>query len=146
MEIIGFLPGIYTCSDGNCIMGSPPIGKEAPKEVLEQTKNDIADCCVDGYRFSWLRSRADFRAAGEALNNCLISWQSTGNPVVAVKRDGRYVAAVEVSDGMVVQARSADNQSMESVPSLNAAYLKWLDKFHLVQRPFLDLFDDDIPF
>ena len=46
MEIIGFLPGIYTCSDGNCIMGSPPIGKEAPKEVLEQTKNDIADCCA----------------------------------------------------------------------------------------------------
>ena len=46
MEIIGFLPGIYTCSDGNCIMGSPPIGKEAPIEVLEQTKNDIADCCA----------------------------------------------------------------------------------------------------
>lgn len=113
---------------------------------MQYGDHDIADCCVDGYRFSWLRSRADFRAAGEALNNCLISWQSTGNPVVAVKRDGRYVAAVEVSDGMVVQARSADNQSMESVPSLNAAYLKWLDKFHLVQRPFLDLFDDDIPF
>ena len=46
MEIIGFLPGIYTCSDGNCIMGSPPIGKEAPKEVLEETKNNIADCCA----------------------------------------------------------------------------------------------------
>ena len=46
MEIIGFLPGIYTCSDGNCIMGSPPIGKEAPKEVLEQTKNDIANACA----------------------------------------------------------------------------------------------------
>ena len=46
MEIIGFFPGIYTCSDGNCIMGSPPIGKEAPKEILDQTKEDIANACA----------------------------------------------------------------------------------------------------
>ena len=46
MEIIGFFPGIYTCSEGGCIMGSPPIGKEVPKEVMEETKNNIADACA----------------------------------------------------------------------------------------------------
>lgn len=46
MELIGFFPGIYTCSDGNCIMGSPPIGKECPKEVMEETKNNIANACA----------------------------------------------------------------------------------------------------
>ena len=46
MELIGFFPGIYTCSEGGRIMGSPPIGKEVTKEVMEQTKNDIADCCA----------------------------------------------------------------------------------------------------
>ena len=45
MEIIGFFPGTYTCSDGGCIMGSPPIGKEIPKEVMEETKNNIVDAC-----------------------------------------------------------------------------------------------------
>ena len=93
-----------------------------------------------------LETRAVFET-GIVYRGRSVNGLFTGETVLAaVKRDGRYVAAVEVSDGMVVQARSADNQSMESVPSLNAAYLKWLDKFHLVQRPFLDLFDDDIPF
>ena len=46
MEIIGFFPGIYTCCDGGSIMGSPPIGKEVPKEVMEETKNNIADACA----------------------------------------------------------------------------------------------------
>ena len=46
MELIGFFPGIYTCCDGGRIMGSPPIGKEVPKDVMEQTKNDIADACA----------------------------------------------------------------------------------------------------
>ena len=107
---------------------------------------DIADCSVDGFRFVWLRSKADYRAAGEALNNCLVSWQTTGNPVVAVKRDGRYAAAIEVSDGFVIQARAAGNRPMADSPALNRAYMKWRDKFRLEERPFMDLFDDDIPF
>ena len=46
MELIGFFPGMYTCSDGGCIMGSPPIGKEVPKEVMEETKQAIAKACA----------------------------------------------------------------------------------------------------
>ncbi|MDD6024183.1 MAG: hypothetical protein PUC06_08130 [Oscillospiraceae bacterium] len=29
MELIGFFPGIYTCSDSNCIMGSPPSARRS---------------------------------------------------------------------------------------------------------------------
>jgi 2,4-dienoyl-CoA reductase-like NADH-dependent reductase (Old Yellow Enzyme family)/thioredoxin reductase len=46
MELIGFFPDGYTVSDGCSIMGSPPIGREAPKEVLEKYKQDYINTAI----------------------------------------------------------------------------------------------------
>lgn len=55
MELIGVFPDGYTVSDGCSIMGSPPIGREIPKEVMEKFKEDyiktaaeIMKCGFDG--------------------------------------------------------------------------------------------------
>ena len=46
MELIGVFPDGYTVSDGCSIMGSPPIGREIPKEKMEEFKNEYIETCV----------------------------------------------------------------------------------------------------
>ena len=43
MELIGVFPDGYTVSDGCSIMGSPPIGREIPKEKMEWFKNEYIE-------------------------------------------------------------------------------------------------------
>ena len=46
MELIGVFPDGYTVSDGCSIMGSPPIGREIPREVMESFKNEYVEAAV----------------------------------------------------------------------------------------------------
>ena len=46
MELIGVFPEGYTVSDGCSIMGSPPIGREIPKEKMEWFKNEYIETSV----------------------------------------------------------------------------------------------------
>ncbi len=53
MEVMGLLPGTWregpplTCSNGNRIMQSPPIGQEITKEEMERFKDDTAQMCAN---------------------------------------------------------------------------------------------------
>ncbi len=53
MEVMGLLPASWrqgpplTCSDGNRIMQSPPIGQEISKEEMERYKEATADMCAN---------------------------------------------------------------------------------------------------
>ncbi len=53
MEVMGLMPGSWrpgpplTCSDGNRIMQSPPIGQEITKEEMERYKEATADMCAN---------------------------------------------------------------------------------------------------
>ena len=46
MELIGVFPDGYTVSDGCSIMGSPPVGREIPKEKMEWFKNEYIEAAT----------------------------------------------------------------------------------------------------
>ncbi len=46
MELIGIFPDGYTVSDGCTIMGSPPIGREITRDVMEKFKEDYINTAV----------------------------------------------------------------------------------------------------
>ena len=122
-----------------------PIGFSIP---MPGGDREIRDCTVDGYCFFWLRSRVDYQTAGKAMNNCLVSWKPNGNPVVAVKKDGRFVAAVELLGKCIVQVRAAENEPIEAHPALNRAFQNWRERYGLDWLPFMGLEDDEdeLPF
>ena len=53
MEVMGLLPGTWrpgpplTCSDGNRVMQSPPIGQEITKEEMQRFKEKTAEMCAN---------------------------------------------------------------------------------------------------
>lgn len=122
----------------------------------------IRNCVIDDFEFSWLKTSTDYKEAGEALNNCLTSWERDNYPVVCVRRGGKIIAALEIRDDFVYQAHTANNCSLSKEPGLLKAYYKWHFKNNLSEiyhppvrrvrnaRPFLfDDFDfdgDPLPF
>lgn len=113
----------------------------------------IPNCTIDDFEFYWLKTTADYTKAGVALDNCLSEWSLWNCPVMGVRKNGRIVAAIEVSKNTVVQAKSAQNKSLDRVPGLRAACEKWYAKNRLKDDPppvspelrFL-LEDQDLPF
>ena len=91
----------------------------------------IKDCTIDGFAFCWLRNSNDYAIASEHLQNCLDEWQPYDSPVVGVRKKEKYVAAIEIFKGCVVQAHGYDNRSLDSDPTLNKAFEKWMARFNL---------------
>ncbi len=91
----------------------------------------IRDCTIKGYTFTWLRSSNDYAEAARQLQNCLGGWQTCNAPVVGVHQKGRYVAAIEVHRGHVVQARGPENRPLEYDPVLLETVQMWAKRFHL---------------
>ena len=91
----------------------------------------IADCTVDGYEFRWLRSSNEYADAATQLQNCLCEWSPDGSPVVGVRKRGRFVAAIEVYRGCVVQARGRGNRDIHADPVLCAAFDSWMTRYGL---------------
>ena len=101
----------------------------------------IVDCNIDGYDFFWLRSSNEYEIAGKKLKNCLASWGVDNSPVVCVKKGEQYVAAIEILNGMIVQARAYKNTSIECDRNLSLAFEKWQKKYHVEWEPIS--YDDD---
>lgn len=91
----------------------------------------IPDCVVDGYAFVWLRSSNDYGLVAACLKNCLGEWQMQHPPVVSVRKNGRYVAAVEVVYPYVVQAFARHNAPIDRDPSLSMAIARWMNRYGL---------------
>ena len=109
---------------------------------MHKPEQNIKDCNIDGYSFKWLLNSNEYFIAGEKLENCLGSWNAQNSPVVCVKKNKKYVAAIEVKNGYIIQARGCDNSCIESDPQLYAAYEKW-KKAHNLEVYDDDLDDDD---
>jgi len=117
-----------------------------PPFLVPMSKPDdrIVDCSIDGYDFCWLRTSSDYDIAGEQLGNCLTSWQIDNNPVICVKRSNKYIAAIEINDKKIIQARLYDNMPIEMDLQLFDAFDKWKEKYRLEWTEELDAgFDDD---
>lgn len=91
----------------------------------------IRDVTVDGYSFFWLRCSNDYLKASKSLNNCLATWNPGGSPVVCVGKNGSTVAAIEIYDRKVIQARGVDNIDIDDDEELCEAVSKWMRKYRL---------------
>ena len=99
---------------------------------MARPPREIPDCTVEGYDFSWLRSRNDYCLAARQLSNCLGDHSPLGAPVLCIRKQGQTLAAVEVSGRKVLQARGFDNAALEDFPELFQALEKWMERFHLM--------------
>ncbi len=102
----------------------------------------IKDCVIDGYTFVWLRNSNDYFVAAQQLNNCLRSWRPHDAPVVGVRKKKRFVAAIEVRERQVVQARAYDNGPISADTALDAALQKWMARYSLKWYTEDDTIDD----
>jgi len=112
-----------------------------PMKVPHKT---IRDCIIDDFSFCWLRNGNEYYLVGKTLKNCLISWSSTNNPVVVVRKEGKAVAAIEVGIKGVHQALGYRNTGINRICGLSEAYKKWLKKYQLKELTFFE--DNDLPF
>lgn len=92
---------------------------------MMQPLKEIKDCTIDGYKFYWLRNSNDYISAGDKLKNCLGRWCTSNWPVVCIKKQERYVAAVEISETGIEQAFAFDNRRIESDEPLFKVFEKW---------------------
>ncbi len=93
----------------------------------------IEDCEIEGYQFVWLINTNDFYDAGKAMHNCLRN--CTYQPVVVVKKDGKFCAAIglECWDGWkVTEARLTHNHSIEPHHPIYSVIEKWCER-HQIQ-------------
>lgn len=116
------------------LAAQPHMPYSLPMQAGDHT---IKDCTIDGYRFSWLHTKNDYRQAGTKLHNCLKSWEPNCNPVILVKKGKEYKAAIEMDGTIVMQALGEHNDPLALDLRLWKAFHKWLDKYSLA--PPLDL-------
>ena len=105
----------------------------------------IRNCTIDEFEFSWLKTSTDYDEVGKALHNCLKEWTNKDYPVVCVRKNGKIIAALEIRDDFVFQARTANNKSLRQIAGLTEAFHKWHEKNNLSSKyngRFRD-FDDD---
>jgi len=111
---------------------------------MNHPKKIIPDCCIDGYKFFWLRNSNDYVIAGAKLKNCLGTWRVDSFPVVCVKKNEKYVAAIEVSDEGIVQAQGYKNNDIQSDRNLYTAFEKWMKRYNLAwDACAYDFYDED---
>ncbi len=87
--------------------------------------SNMKDTIVDKYRFKYLRTKQECVVAGERMDNCLVKWDSCSNPVVAIYKGDKIVAAVEFLNNVLVQAKECRNKSIEPNSDLYNAIEKW---------------------
>ena len=85
----------------------------------------INDCTINGYKFFWLSNKNDYIQAGDKLKNCLGSWNPGNWPVVCIKKQEKYVAAIEISDKGIRQALGINNGEIKDDLPLFKTFEKW---------------------
>lgn len=94
----------------------------------------IPDTEIDGFNFTFLKTKKQYQEAGRELHNCLGNWQHFNNPVFVVKEQGKCVAAIEVRNNTkILHALGKYNLSIRFDPNLYSAYKKWKRVNNLVE-------------
>ncbi len=83
--------------------------------------NDNYKKQIREYTFIPIKTLAECRKAGVELDNCLVDYSCSNNPIVVVKRNNKAVAAIEVKGTHVIQAYAKDNEELTEFPVLNDA-------------------------
>ena len=109
----------------------PVISIPVPEISEEQCPMDaLPDCEISGFVFHRLCNLREFQRAGGELHNCLVDWNVRENGTVyGVINNRRYVAAVEVKEGRIVQAYASGNSAIEYHEPLFTAFCAWKKRF-----------------
>lgn len=118
---------------GNALSRSE-LRKPSYSIPMKSPEERITDCCIDGYTFFWLRTSREYEKAGEAMNNCLGTWHTNNSPVVCVRKEDEYVAAIEIENGIIVQARGLWNMPIEYDEEFSEVFEKWKQKYKLRKK------------
>lgn len=76
-----------------------------------------------GFYFAAMRSGADLQKAGQELNNCLHEYEA--GTIYEVLSRGKPVAAIELGNGEIVQARGRGNAAIAEGSELQRAIASW---------------------
>ena len=96
---------------------------------------NIKNCVVGKYSFKTMKNRREYVEAGEKLKNCLVNWGAEDNPVIVVMTGEKMIAAMEIENGKILQARRKNNQTVFPESELYKAMEKWCKKFAIEINP-----------
>ena len=104
---------------------------------MERMDSRIKNCTIRGYDFVALETRADYKEAGEQLDNCLGSWSPFDDPVMVIKKGKKYLAAIEIFNGeAVTQAMLKGNEDIRNEESIYLAFLDFCEKYELMNLKY----------
>ncbi len=97
--------------------------------------DNMSNSVVDKHKFRCLRSKNECVMVGRIMKNCLVNWDYFSNPVVVVYKSNKIVAAIEVYDGAVIQAKGVNNESIIPDSDLYRAIEKWCERNNIELDP-----------
>ena len=101
-----------------------------------ESEQDYVDS-IDGYRFMLPQDTDELWGYGEAFHNCVASYRNDviakRSLILAMKRDDKYIACIEVRQRRVVQAKGPCNQRLSV--EVREILRKWADKKKIGYRP-----------
>lgn len=76
----------------------------------------------------------EFLRAGKELKNCLADWQFFRNNVYGMIDNGKYVAAVEIKDNVIIQAHTYRNGDISDNCSIKQAFDVWKSRNSMTEQ------------
>jgi hypothetical protein len=101
--------------------------------VNRSYKIRIPPCTINGYIFDSLKSSIEYNKAAKELRNCLAYCMDRW--IIGVKRDGKYVAAIEIECDYIVQVELVGNISICRNKRIFEAYLEFVRQNNLKGLP-----------
>ena len=93
---------------------------------------DELECRIGDYSFKRLRNSKEYIAAGKELQNCLGTWERFDGDVYVILKASKYVAAVEINNGIIIQAHTCQNGEIREDRELFSAFCTWKGRNALI--------------
>ena len=105
-----------------------------PDRSSKDFRHPGLECCINGYSFRRLKNSMEFLQAGKELKNCLADWQFFRNNIYGMIDNGKYVAAVEIKDNVIIQAHTYRNGDISGNHSIKQAFDIWKNRNLITER------------
>ena len=110
------------------------FGVSIPDRSSKDFTHPGLECCINGYSFRRLKNSMEFLRAGKELENCLDDWQFFRNNVYGIMENGKYVAAVEIKDNVIIQAHTCRNGDISDNRSIKQAFDIWKSRNSMTEQ------------
>lgn len=110
------------------------FGVSIPDCSSKDFRHPGLECRINGYSFRRLKNSMEFLRAGKELKNCLDDWQFFRNNVYGIMDNGKYVAAVEIKDNVIIQAHTCRNGDISDNRSIKQAFDVWKSRNSMTEQ------------